>query len=281
MKRLLVTIRNAALNETFLDKIRVARRRSFAMSYYSDKLLFIDKWSKKFTEESNFYYTITSLNSEHLAQLVSIITGKSVDKILEYFHELESDQTLRNHITQHLKNKGLGRDICVNYGRRLGWYAFVRSIKPKVVIETGIDHGVGSCVLASALLRNADEGRPGRYYGTEIRREAGQLFCGAYAQTGEILYGDSIESLKNFSEKIDVFINDSDHSPEYEYEEYRTIRDKLSNDGIILGDNSHVTNSLSKFSKEAARSFIFFSEKPENHWSPGAGIGISFLTKLH
>lgn len=149
------------------------------------------------------------------------------------------------------------------------------------MIETGIDHGVGSCVLASALLRNTEEGKPGRYYGTEIRWEAGQLFCGAYASAGEILYGDSIESLKNFGEKMNVFINDSDHSAEYEYEEYCVIRDKLSDNGIILGDNSHVTNSLSRFSRETSRSFIFFSEKPENHWYPGAGIGISFLMNHH
>lgn len=126
IKRMLVSIRDAFLDKPFLDKARVARRRAFAMNYYNDKLLLIDEWSKKHTEESNSYYSITQLNKEHLAQLVSTITGESVGNILEYFHELESDQALRNHITQHLKNKELGRDIRVNYGRRLGWYAFVR-----------------------------------------------------------------------------------------------------------------------------------------------------------
>jgi hypothetical protein len=83
----------------------------------------------------------------------------------------------------------------------------VRVLKPKIVVETGVDHGVGSCVLASALLRNIAEGHLGKYYGTEIRREAGHLFCGKYATAGEILYDDSIVSLKKIPEKIDLFVN--------------------------------------------------------------------------
>ena len=77
-------------------------------------------------------------------------------------------------------------------------------------------------------------------------------------------------------EPIDIFINDSDHSSEYEFQEYLSIEERISPDSIILGDNSHFTNSLSKFSKRTNRNFVFFKEIPKNHWYPGAGIGISF-----
>ena len=75
---------------------------------------------------------------------------------------------------------------------------------------------------------------------------------------------------------IDLFINDSDHSAEYESEEYKTISNKLSEHAIILGDNSHSSNKLFEFSLETKRHFVFFQEKPFKHWYPGAGIGISF-----
>jgi len=251
-------------------------RRSIAMGYYSKNLEIIDKWVGKDTETSNFYYKLTSLNRDHLAQLISSITGEAYGKVVKYFDELDSDNELRQHLLQALKNSHYGKDIEVEYGRRLGWYAFVRVLKPKVVVETGVDHGVGSCVLASALLRNISEGFDGRYFGTEIRPEAGQLFCGKYATVGEILYADSISSLEKLDNKIDLFVNDSDHSGEYEYSEYLTIAKKLSDHAVILGDNSHVTDCLSRFSREQGRKFIFFSEKPENHWYPGAGIGISY-----
>lgn len=260
---------------------RIKRRQMFAMSYYIDKLKLISEWQAKYTEESNFYYKLTPNNRDHLAQLLSCITNAPYESVVGYFEEIENDKSLREHILMAQKNNNLGSDIQVEYGRRIGWYAFVRVLKPKIVIETGVDHGVGACILASALLRNAREGALGKYFGTEIRKEAGQLFGGEYATVGEIIYGDSIESLSKFSEKIDLFINDSDHSATYEYDEYGIIKNKLSNNAVILGDNAHVTDSLSKFSRENNRKFIFFSEKPLSHWYPGAGIGISFVNRIN
>lgn len=246
------------------------------MGYYSKKLEMINNWAWRDTETSNFYYKLTPFNRDHLAQLISSVTAERYEKIVQYFEELEGDVELRKHLEHVLKGTQYGNDIEIDYGRRLGWYTFVRVLKPKVVVETGVDHGVGSCVLASALLRNIAEGHEGKYYGTEIRPEAGQLFCGKYATVGKILYDDSITSLKKLDENIDLFVNDSDHSDEYEYREYLTVAEKLSDHAVILGDNSHVTDSLSRFSREQGRKFIFFSEKPEDHWYPGAGIGISY-----
>lgn len=251
-------------------------RRAIAMSYYRDTMRQIDKWAGQDKETSNFYYKLTPLNRDQLAQLIASVTSESYEKILSYFEELEGDFELRNHLDRTLRGTEYGKDIEIEYARRLGWYAFVRVLKPRVIVETGIDHGVGSCVLASALLRNIAEGHPGKYYGTDIRTVAGQLFNGKYASVGKILYDDSITSLKSLDEKIDLFINDSDHSGEYEYREYLTIADKLSDRAFILGDNAHATDSLSRFSREQHRKFVFFAEKPEGHWYPGAGVGVSY-----
>jgi predicted O-methyltransferase YrrM len=280
-KKLPKPIKNIILktiNANFVKQlINLNQRRNIAMAYYRSSLLIINKWIWMDTETSNFYYKLTPFNINHLAHLISVVTGTEYQKILMYIEELESDSELREYLELAIKRSGYGKDIKVEYGRRLGWYAFVRALKPKVVVETGVDHGVGSCVLASALLRNLAEGCKGKYYGTEIRSEAGQLFAGKYASIGEILYGDSITSLNSLSENIDFFVNDSDHSEEYEYMEYLSISNKLSSHAIILGDNAHATDSLSIFSVEQKRKFIFFSEKPENHWYPGAGIGISYI----
>ena len=93
-------------------------------------------------------------------------------------------------------------------------------------METGVDKGLGSCVLSAALLRNHAEGHPGRYLGTDINPQAGWLFQGPYRKAGQILYGDSIESLQCLEGPIDLFINDSDHSAEYEEREYACITSK-------------------------------------------------------
>lgn len=136
------------------------------------------------------------------------------------------------------------------------------------MIETGIDKGHGAVLLCSALIRNKREGFAGRYFGTDIEPTAGYLLSGKYADIGKVLYGDSIESLKNFNEPIDLFINDSDHSAQYEQLEYEAIKNKLKDNSIILGDNSHCTNKLAEFSSDNGRSFLFFKEVPKNHWYP-------------
>ena len=93
-------------------------------------------------------------------------------------------------------------DLRVDFGRRLGWYAFARTMKPKIIVETGVDKGIGSVLLCSALLKNKEEGFEGRFFGTDINPEAGYLLNGKYAEVGKILYGDSINTFRNSLKKL-------------------------------------------------------------------------------
>ncbi len=190
----------------------------------------------------------------------------------------DKDQAVVAQVRAH--GRGDGYDPVARFGRRTGWYALVRALKPRVVVETGVEKGLGAMVLCAALLRNAKGGHLGRYYGTDIDPSAGLLLCEPYRSMGKILYGNSIESLQALAPTVDLFINDSDHSPEYEAREYRTIAPKLSERAIIIGDNAHITDELLKFSRETSRRFLFFREEPANHWYLGAGMGLSFPTAL-
>jgi hypothetical protein len=253
-------------------------RGSYVARYYWPRLRVGLSWLWQSRETSNFTYDLTPRNELHLAQLLTLITGCSPQQISTYFDELRHDVSLRNAIVDCVKRLDWqgGYDPVARYGRRIGWYALVRATKPKVVIETGVEKGMGAMVLCAALLRNLEEGAAGRYYGTDIDHGAGMLFCEPYRSMGEILYGDSIESLSSLQETIDIFINDSDHSADYEGREYRVIAPKLTERAIIVGDNAHVTDELLKFSNESGRKFLFFREEPANHWYLGAGIGLSF-----
>lgn len=225
-----------------------------------------------------YSYELEEINKLYLASFVSQVTGVKLDKIMDYIRELENDDFLRSHIKKIILSSDLKwrADSVTKYGRRLGWYAFARAIKPKVVIETGVDKGLGSCVLASALLKNTEEGFSGFLYSTDINPEAGILFQAPYTSAGKIIFGDSIESLKTINEVIDVFIHDSNHSKEYEMREYETIVNKLSDNALILSDNARASSKLWEFARNTGRDFLFFQENPKNHWYPGSGIGIAF-----
>ena len=260
------------------------RRIYIASKVYNYRYIQILKWGFKSREYTNFTYRITPENVNYLAATLATITGKDQNKIIQYIEEAENDTQLKKHIldTRNSSKLKSHADKNIFFGRRVGWYAFVRIMKPKVVVETGIDKGLGSVLLCSALLKNKAEGFEGKYYGTDINPAAGYLLDGIYKEVGEILYGDSIESLSKMTDNIDLFINDSDHSADYEYNEYKTIKEcgLVTNKTVILGDNSHCTNKLCKFANEISHNFLFFKEVPLNHWYPGAGIGISFPKNL-
>jgi len=251
----------------------------FFNRYYRNRVGRILPTTLRSRELSNFTYDLTSRNLNDLAHIIAVVTGKTVAAIRSYIAEARGDTELKAALEESLRQHHILPIAAVEspFGRRLGWYAFVRALKPKVVVETGVDRGHGALILCAALLRNAAEGKPGRYYGTDIDPRAGWLLTGKYAEVGILLYGDSIESLKTLDQTIDLFINDSDHSVEYEYREYQTIKSKLASNAVLLGDNSHTNDRLACFSEETGRRFLFFREEPDAHWYPGAGIGISYM----
>lgn len=253
-------------------------RLKMASGVYNHRYGQILRWGLNSREDTNFTYELTEDNLLYLAHTVAVVANVSPQLVQQYIREAQTDETLRNHILEKTRTSSYRRvaDLRVEFGRRLGWYAMVRIQKPGVVIETGVDKGLGAVLLCAALLRNREEGKPGRYYGTDIATKAGYLLDGPYREVGEVLYGDSITSLRAFSQPIDIFINDSDHSATYEEDEYRVVLPKLGPGGLLLSDNAHETSALARLSLEVGRKFVFFKEIPKDHWYPGAGIGFSY-----
>lgn len=233
-------------------------------------------WSSR--EQTNFTYPLSGRNLQHLAHALALACAAKPDAVRAAMRELQQDADFRARILERRRLAGLEAisDPRVEVGRRLAWYAAVRLTKPRLVIETGVDKGLGSAVLCAALLRNTADGHPGRYLGTDIDPGAGRLLGPPYDTVGRILYGDSIASLEAIDGPIDLFVNDSDHSAEYEGREYRTIAAKLAPDALIIGDNAHVTDELMRFAEATGRHFLFVREQPAGTWYPGDGIGLAF-----
>jgi len=238
-------------------------------------------WLLRSREYTNFTYPLTSLSRSYLAAFVANVAGVAPAESERYLRELEEDGDLRERIAERMRlsPRRAFSDPVVEYGRRLGWYAIVRATKPRVIVETGVEKGLGACVLTAALARNAREGHPGRYYGTDIDPQAGWLMPAEQRAQGEILYGDSLATLAAFPGPIDLFIHDSDHTEAYEAAEYAAVEAKLSPQAIVLSDNARVTGALLDFARRTQRRFHFYAEFPDRHWYPGAGIGVALPHK--
>lgn len=253
-------------------------RAKLAFGYFGQPLKAVIKWLYVSRETTNFTYDLTPQNMLYLGCFLAGVARKTYKEMSVYMNELKDDSNLREHIRKmtQANDRTVSADFDARYGRRIGWYALTRALKPRVIVETGVDKGLGACVLTAALMRNSAEGYPGRYYGTDINPDAGYLLAGTYGAHGRLLIGDSIASLGAFDERIDLFINDSDHSADYEAREYVAVAGKMTGTGMILGDNAHATTKLAEFALATGRQFAFFGEKPEGHWYPGGGIGVAY-----
>lgn len=229
------------------------------------------RWLVKSREHTNYTYELTDLNMEHLAWFVANLTHHEVHAVRGYMDELLSDQELRAHImsaTLASDRRGLA-DPVPRYGRRLGWYAIVRALGPELVIETGTDKGLGSVVLAAAILRNGH----GQLATIDVNPASGYLIGGRWAEVVDRIQGDSHTVLRHMTDPIGMFIHDSVHTVAHESAEYRLIQPNLTDESVVLSDNSDVHPTLMHWAERRGWRFQFFQEVPFNHWCHGGGIG--------
>lgn len=274
MSQVLVAKMKQSTLKNFLP-VRVAYRFSILRKYLGPTLKQGVKWLTARTENSNFYYDLSDNNRADLASTLGFAFDVSPEVFEKYFQEILLDAEFREHLLSWKKKDLSMRDSSVAIGRRVVWFALVRHIRPRLVVETGVYHGVGACVIAAALRRNAEDGHQGKYVGTELNPNFGWMFSGPYREFGEIIFGDSVASLSKLDGKVDLFINDSDHSSSYERQEYSVIGPLLSPTAVVVGDNSHVSLELNEWSRKEGRRYLFMPEYSRNHWYRGSGIGIS------
>lgn len=233
------------------------------------------RWLFTSREWTNLTSNITPHNRRELVEFVHLLTDADRETVAGFMIEAEEDRTLNDHVSATVGATPYysWADKDVRIGKRIGWYAMIRAIKPAVVVESGIDKGLGSCVIAAALLRNKAEGSPGLLYALDIEETSGWLLGGPYNEVVEHRIGDSHDTLKNLERPIDLFIHDSNHSYDHERGEYGIIRDNLSKYALILSDNSHECTALMDFAAELGKSYHFWHERPDGAFYPVGGIG--------
>jgi predicted O-methyltransferase YrrM len=234
------------------------------------------RWWRASREVTNYTYELTPRNLEQLAAFLAQASGAELSRVQELMRELEADEVLHAHVRRAtLASPDVMRaDAFPRFGRRIGWYVLVRLFRPRLVVETGVDKGLGACVLCAALLRNAEEGAPGRYVGIDHNPQAGWLLKGPYTQVGSIVWGDSLAELARL-ECIDFFLHDSDHSPEFEARELEVVEPRLSDGALVLSDDADASDALWKFALRTKRRYLYFQEQPRDHFYRGDGIGLT------
>ncbi len=230
-------------------------------------------WLVHNRETTNFTYDLDPVNRDHLCWFVSAVTGAEIGQVRSWMTELETDEAFHAALTSRLSTNPTRR-VCAtepHLARRYGWYAIVRAVQPDNVVETGTHLGLGSCVLAAALLRNGH----GRLTTIDIDADSGHLIDAPWASVIDRRVGSSLDELATMHD-VDMFLHDSLHTYEYETKELAAVGPNLRSDAILLSDNAHDSSALSHWAEQNGRRYLFFKEQPLNHWWPGDGIGVAW-----
>jgi Methyltransferase domain len=249
-------------------------KRALGVARYDARLIgrSID-WLVRSRETTNLTYDLDDLNRDQLCWFVSAVTGAEIGQVRAWTQELDKDQDLIDELTKRLSSNPLRR-ICAtepHMGRRFGWYALGRATEPDHVVETGTHLGLGSCIIAAALLRNGH----GRLTTIDIDPEAGYLIAEPWASVIDRRIGSSIDELGTMRD-VGIFLHDSLHTYDYEARELAAVEPYLRPDAVILSDNAHESSALSDWAERTGRRYLFFKEQPRSHWWPGDGIGAAW-----
>ena len=221
-------------------------------------------------EVDNFTYPIA--NSDELASWVADeleVEKAEVDGYLAELGDLEPQ--LRVPVRRRL-----WAPPRYQLGRRAGWYAICRALKPEVVVETGMHDGLGSLTLLTALRRNAADGSPGVLLSFDPLPGTGWLVPDGLRERWEQYHETSDHMVERLAgRRVGLFIHDSLHTYEVERTELETAWAQRADRLVLLSDNSHVTTAMKDTAEEHGLHFSYWQERPAGHFYPGGGIGLA------
>lgn len=153
------------------------------------------------------------------------------------------------------------------FGRTL--YSIVLTVKPELVIETGVACGISSSYILSALHEN----KKGKLISIDVESRAGEIVDNKLRRLWKLHIDKSQNVLPTlgFDRKIDMFFHDSDHSYKNMMWEFEWIYPRLSEGGIIISDDISFNNSIFDFA-ERNNEEVFFIRTSSRRIKAGAII---------
>lgn len=247
---------------------------------YQVSLRDLDAWRYLLLDPELTNFTYPLANEDELIDWVASVLSAERSQIAAYVAEAHEDEDLAAEIKRQVPARRKGRHPSAWFGRRLGWYAITRALKPSLVVETGIDAGHGSLLLLRALEHNANEGYDGELVSFDINPQAGWLVPERMRNRWHAIYASTFDALEPAvaGREVGMLVHDSEHTYECERFEFRAALAHRASKLALLSDNAHVTTALRDVCAAHGADYHYFQERPEHHFYRGAGIGFGLIT---
>lgn len=167
------------------------------------------------------------------------------------------------------------------FGPRVAWYALVRALKPRVVVETGIKHGLGSLIVLVALRRNSEEGSEGRLISFDTDPYSGWVVPEDLRGGWQPVFASTFDAMESAlaEVEVDLFICDTPPSDEIESFEVGVALRHAAPRIVLIAGSGNRTTALRELVLEAGGAYTYLPERPRHAVYPGAGLGLASLTR--
>jgi len=164
----------------------------------------------------------------------------------------------------------------IGYAEGTFLYAVLRTVRPQVVVETGVANGFSTAFSLLALRANGEghlhsidlprevgrEYEPGTFYEGEGRAgippgfESGWLIPPELKDRWTLVSGRSQEELPPLLRRlgtVDAFMHDSEHSFDCMWFEFNAAWRALRSGGVLVSDDVNSTEAFARFAGQEAR----------------------------
>ncbi len=255
----------------WLEKARIVR--SYEVSLRADPLL-VARYVLWDPDVGDFSYELD--NEGELVEFLARSLDLDSTTIAGYLAEIRAEPVLTRELAARVRWR-VDMKRRVGLAHRVGWYAVARAVKPRLVVETGIKHGLGALVMLVALERNAREGSEGRLISFDPDPFSGWVVPDRLRHAWEPILASTFDALEPTlaGREVDLFICDT--PPDYEIEsfEMRTALRHAAPGIVMIAANGDRTTVLPELAAELEGKYSYFAERPRRHIYPGAGIGLA------
>lgn len=208
-----------------------------------------------------------------VVKFVSTLTNSNRQEILNLQRELTNNSFLFDIKESFLKVRGIPLISCQKWHELI--FLLIRSLKPKIVVETGVFDGLSSAFILYAFYLNnfgslysIDLPARGKIFNstdemslTRLPRgkSPGWLVPSYLKKRWRLTLGlseNQLSPLLKRLKKIDIFIHDSLHTYAHMSWEYSTSWEILRKRGLLCSDDIFTTRAFAYFSQKKKKSFI-------------------------
>lgn len=223
-------------------------------------------------ELDNFTYELE--NEHELAAWLGAGLGIEEDRASAFIDELRADRHLHAEL-ERLTRRRLDVKTRPEFGSRLAYYAIIRATRPELVVEAGVQDGLGTVTMLQALERNAEEGAPGRLKSFDVLPGSGWLVPERLRRHWELVVGSTWDTFEPAlaGERIGLLVHDGENTHESECFEFRLAIAQAA-DRLVMLTSRADTGGLRDVAREAGLDYHEFEERPR-HFYPGSPQGLA------